>query len=126
MTNPTYIAPGDRTFEREGALSFDESVVASSGTISAKAGHVLGCISGTWKAYAVGTDVTAQTNLKAIGILLEDADLTTTASTVRVLEVGKVWEAFVRDAGITSSVTSFAALQLAPGKLVFANEEVTA
>ena len=109
MTNPTYIAPGNRTFDADSALSYDAEVVAGTGTIEAVAGHLLALISGTWTAYAVGTDATAQTGIKA--------------AEYKVLYAGKVWEEFIRNAGIESSVTSFEALIAAPGKLVFANAE---
>jgi hypothetical protein len=121
MTNPTYIAPGGRTFDTDGALSYKADVVASSGTIEAKAGHLLALISGAWTAYAVGTDATAQTGIQALGVLIEDASLSTTAVKCQVLYAGKVWEEFVRNAGILASVTSFEALIAAPGKLVFAD-----
>lgn len=121
MINPTYIEPGGRTFDTNGALSYKAEVVASSGTISAKAGHLLAMISGAWTAYAVGTDATAQSGIEALGVLIEPAELSTTAVECQVLYAGKVWEDFVRNAGILATVTSFEALIAAPGKLVFAN-----
>ena len=126
MTNPTFVAPGPRTYDVESALSYKVGVVASSGTIDAKAGHLLAMISGVWTAYAVGTDATAQTGVQAIGVLLEDAALTTTSADFQVLYAGKVWEDFIRDAGILASVTTFEALIAAPGKVVFANAEEVA
>lgn len=123
MAIATTIAPGNRTYDGAGMLSYKVGVVASTGTIAAKAGHLVALVSGAWTAYAVGTDATAQTGVKAIGILLEDASLSTTAKECQVMYAGKAWEQFVRDAGITSSVTSFEALLGAPGKIVFANEE---
>lgn len=126
MTNPTFIGPGPRTYDAESALSYKTGVVASSSTISAKAGHLLALISGVWTAFAVGTDATAQTGVQAIGVLLEDADLTTTSADYQVLYAGKVWEEFIRDAGILASVTSFEALLAAPGKVVFADAKEVA
>ena len=123
MADATNITKGNRTFDVEGALSYKVNVVASTGTIAAKKGHLLAMISGAWTAYAVGTDATEQTGVQAIGVLLEDASLSTTAKACQVLYAGKVWEQFVRDAGITATVTSFAKLIAAPGKIVFANEE---
>lgn len=113
----------NRTFDNAGALSYKVNVVASTGTINARKGHLLAMIAGVWTAYAVGTDVTAQTGVQALGVLLEDASLSTTAKAVQVLYAGKVWEQFVRDAGITATVTPFNKLIAAPGKIVFANEE---
>lgn len=124
MAEATTIKQGNRTFEVEGALSYKVNVVASTGTVEAKKGHLIALLAAGWTAYAVGTDATSQTGIKAIGVLLEDASLSTVAKPVQVLYAGKVWEQFVRDAGITETVTSFEKLISAPGKIVFANEEV--
>lgn len=121
MADATNIAMGNRTYED--ALSYKVNVVASEGTISAKKGHLLAMISGAWTAYAASTDAASQIGIQAIGVLLEDASLTTTAKACQVMYAGKVWEQFVRDAGITASTTSFAQLIAAPGKIVFVNEE---
>lgn len=123
MANATVIMPGNRTYDVEGALSYKVNVVASTGSIAAKAGHLVALIGGEWKAFPLTTDATAQTNVKAIGVLLEDAALSDSAVQAQVLYAGKVWEQFVRDAGIASTVTSFEALVGAAGKIVFANEE---
>lgn len=121
MADATNIAMGNRTYED--ALSYKVNVVASAGTIAAKKGHLLAMISGAWTAYAASTDAASQTGIQAIGVLLEDASLTTTAKACQVMYAGKVWEQFVRDAGITASTTAFAKLIAAPGKIVFVNEE---
>lgn len=134
MTNPTYITPGGRTFDMAGALSEVLEVKTASGTVSAKAGHLLVHINGAWYAYDAATDALAQTitdggvtyNVDAVGILLEDADLSTTAAEVQVLYAGKVWVEFVRNAGIEASVTSDEDLLVAPGKVVFAVAEEVA
>ena len=125
MVNPTYIVSPNRTYEREGALSFNEQVKASEGTINAKAGHIVALVEDAWTAYPVATDVTAKSATK-YGVILQDIQLTTTAKTVRVLEVGEVWEKFVRDAGITAETVSFAKLKdiASTSGLVFVNEEV--
>lgn len=131
MTNPTYITPGPRRYDIAGALSKKLNVKTASGTVSAKAGHLLVHINGAWYAYAKTTDALAQTitvsqvdyKPDAVGVLLEDADLSTTAVACQVLYAGKAWIDFVRDSGIEATTTSDDALITAPGKIVFADAE---
>lgn len=129
MNNPTLIAPGPRTFDINGALSAAKSVKTASSTVEAKAGHLLVHIHGAWYAYGKTTNALAQTvvdstvtySVDAIGILLEDASFSTTAKSVQVLIAGKVWEDFIRNAGIEAATTSLDALQTAPGKIIVAD-----
>ena len=109
MTNPTFIAPAGRTFDAATAVSYNVNVVAGS-SLSVKAGHPVVLISGAWTAYGKTTDATSQTGVQALGILLNDASLSSTASKQQVLYAGTVAEEFVRDAGVEASTTSFEAL----------------
>ena len=118
MTNPTFVSPGGRTFDAATAKSYLVNVVAGS-SLSVKAGHLVVMISGAWTAYAKTTDATAQTGVEALGVLLNDCDLSSTASKQQVLYAGEVAEEFVRDAGIEASTTSFEALIAANSHIVF-------
>jgi len=118
MTNPTFVSPGGRTFDAATAKSYYVNVVAGS-SLTVKAGHLVAMISGAWTAYAKTTDATAQTGVQAIGVLLNDATLGTTASKQQVLYAGEVAEQFIRDAGIEATTTSFEALIAAPSHIVF-------
>lgn len=84
--------------------SRDVVVKAASGTIEAVAGHLLyKQADGTYKAYAVGTTISDEGN---VGVLAEDASLTTAAKTCRVIEQGIVYVEAVRVAGIEASKVS--------------------
>lgn len=112
----------NRTFDVEGAVSAVVDVVASTGTIAAKRGHLVVSVSGKWTAYPVATSpLTA--DYEAVGVLLEDANLSTTAVKARVLYAGQVWEQFIRDAGITATTVKMDALRVANGHIVFKDEE---
>lgn len=132
MANPVTINVPGRTFEMAGAVGAQVPVKTASGTVNAKRGHLVVNIGGDWYAYATTvnplTQEIGETNSKksydAVGVLLdEDAALSTTATKHRVLYAGHVWEQFVRDAGIASSVVSMDALRLAKGHIVFKDEE---
>ena len=125
MTNPTYIAPAGRTFDAATAKSYYVNVVAGS-SLSVKAGHLVAMISGAWTAYAKTTDATAQTGVQAIGVLLNDCDLSSTASKQQVLYAGEVAEEFVRNAGIAATTTSFEALIAANSHITFVKAEEVA
>lgn len=118
MTNPTFVSPGGRTFDPATAKSYLVNVVAGS-SLSVKAGHLVAMISGAWTAYGKTTDATAQTGVELIGVLLNDCDLSSTASKQQVLYAGEVAEQFIRDAGIEASTTSFEALIAANSHIVF-------
>ena len=118
MTNPTFVAPGGRTYDAATAKSYYVNVVAGS-ALSVKAGHLVVKISGAWKAFAKTTDATAETGVQAVGVLLNDASLSSTASKQQVLYAGEVAEEFIRDAGIAASTTSFEALIAANSHIVF-------
>ena len=118
MTNPTFVSPGGRTFDPATAKSYYVNVVAGS-SLSVKAGHLVAMISGAWTAYGKTTDATAQTGVELIGVLLNDCDLSSTASKQQVLYAGEVAEEFIRDAGIEASTTSFEALIAANSHIVF-------
>lgn len=118
MTNPTFVAPGGRTYDAASAKSYLVNVVAGS-ALSVKAGHLVVMISGAWKAFAKTTDATAETGVQAVGVLLNDASLSSTASKQQVLYAGEVAEEFIRDAGIAATTTSFEALIAANSHIVF-------
>ncbi len=122
MANLETINAPARTFDVEGAVSAVVGVKASTGTIAAKRGHLVSNVGGTWTAYPVGTTPLV-TDYLALGVLLEDANLGTTATQVRVLYAGQVWEQFVRDAGIANTVVSMDALRTAKGHIVFKDEQ---
>lgn len=122
MTNPTLIAPGGRTYDAASAKSYLVNVKAGS-ALTVKAGHLVVLISGEWVAYAKTTDATAQTGVEAVGVLLNDCSLSTTASKQQVLYAGEVAEQFVRDAGIAATTTSFEALIAANSHIVFTQAE---
>ncbi len=125
MTNPTFIAPGGRTYDVATAKSYAVEVEAGS-SISVKAGHLVALIAGVWTAFAKTTDATAQTGVEAIGVLLNDCDLSSTASVQQVLYAGEVAEEFVRNAGIEATTTSFEALIAANSHIVFTKAEEVA
>lgn len=84
--------------------SRDVVVKAASGTIEAMAGHLLyKQTDGTYKAYATSTVVSDE---GIVGVLGEDASLSTSAKTVRVIEEGTVYIEAVRAAGIEASKVS--------------------
>ena len=112
----------NRTFDVEGAVSAVVNVKASAGTIAAKRGHLVACISGTWTAYPT-TATPLVEGYSAVGVLLEDVSLTTTVTKARVLYAGQVWEQFIRDAGIANTVVTMDALRVANGHIVFKDEE---
>lgn len=128
MPNPVTIGVPGRTFEMTGAVGANVAVKASAGTVNAKRGHLVVNIGGNWIAYPVATNPLTQevasATYDAVGVLLdEEAALTTTPSNHRVLYAGKVWEQFIRDAGIASSVVSMNSLRIAKGHIVFVDEE---
>jgi len=125
MTNPTFIAPGGRTYDVATAKSYLVDVVAGS-SLSVKAGHLVAMISGAWTAYGTTTDATAQTGVELIGVLLNDCDLSSTASEQQVLYAGEVAEEFIRNAGIAATTTSFEALIAANSHIVFTKAEEVA
>lgn len=85
-------------------FSRDVVVKAASGTLDAMAGHlVYKQADGSYKAYAVGTTISDE---GMVGVLGEDATLSTSASTCRVIEAGLVYIEAVRAAGIEASKVS--------------------
>lgn len=95
MTRPKWVA--------ETLRSRDVTVKAASGTINAKAGHlVFKQADGSYKAYALSTASASITDMVAVGVLGEDATLTTTGAKARVIESGIVYLEAVREAGIAS------------------------
>lgn len=95
MTRPKWVVDTIR--------SRDVIVKAASGTINAKAGHlVFKQADGSYKAYALSTASSTITDMVAVGVLAEDVTLTTTGAKARVIEAGIVYLQAVRDAGITA------------------------
>lgn len=95
MTRPKWVVDTIR--------SRDVTVKAASGTINAKAGHlVFKQADGSYKAYALSTTSSTITDMVAVGVLAEDVTLTTTGAKARVIEAGIVYLQAVRDAGITA------------------------
>lgn len=132
MANPVTINVPGRTFEMAGAVGAQVSIKTASGTVNAKRGHLVVNIGGDWYAYAATVNPLTQEigetgpkkSYDIVGVLLdEEAALSTTATKHRVLYAGYVWEQFIRDAGIASSVVSMDALRLAKGHIVFKDEE---
>jgi len=131
MANLETINVSNRTFDVEGAVGAVVDVKTASGSVNAKRGHLLVNIGGAWYAYATTVnpltqeigETGAKKSYDAVGLLLEDATLGTTAVKVRVLYAGSVWEDFVRDAGITNTVVSMDALRVAKGHVVFKDVE---
>lgn len=131
MANQTKIDVAKRTFEMDGAVGAVVEIKTASGTVAAKEGHLVVSIGGAWYAYAATVNPLTQEigdsskkTYDAVGVLLdESASLSTTASKHRVLYAGRVWEEFVRNAGIASSVVSMDALRTAKGHIVFMDVE---
>lgn len=119
MSNPVLIATPGRTYDSETALSVVASVSTASGTVNAKAGHLLAHTASGWVAAAVATNPLGTTGINGLGVLLEDASLGTTAKNVQVMYYGFVSLDFIREAGFTAAVVSDDALINAPGKLIF-------
>ena len=95
MTRPKWVV--------ETIRSRDVTVKAASGTINAKAGHlVFKQEDGSYKAYPVATAASAITETGYVGVLGEEVSLKTTGSTARVIEGGIVFIQAVRDAGIAA------------------------
>ena len=81
MTRPKWVVDTIR--------SRDVTVKAASGTINAKAGHlVFKQADGSYKAYALSTTSATITDMVAVGVLAEDVTLTTTGAKARVIEAG--------------------------------------
>ena len=95
MTRPKWVVDTIR--------SRDVTIKSASGTINAKAGHlVFKQADGSYKAYALSTASSTITDMVAVGVLAEDVTLTTTGAKARVIEAGIVYLQAVRDAGITA------------------------
>lgn len=119
-------------YDVDSILSYKTKVQTASGTVSAKKGHPVVYINGKWYAYAatlnpLAQSITGEASAKfspvALGVLAEDASLATSPAECRVIYSGRVWESFVRDAGVTSTVLPFDDLATSPGRIEFANEE---
>lgn len=131
MANLETINAPNRTFDVEGAVGAVVDVKTTTGSVGAKRGHLLVNIGGAWYAYATTVnpltqeigDTGAKKSYDAVGLLLEDAALSTTAVKARVLYAGVVWEQFVRDAGIANAVVTMDALRVAKGHIVFKDEQ---
>lgn len=89
--------------------SRDVNVKASAGTIEAVAGHLLYKQNdGSYKAYPVATVIDDE---GIVGVLAEDASLTTTAKSLRVIEAGVVYIEAARAAGIVAAKVSDEAMR---------------
>lgn len=92
-------------------ISKEVTVVAASGTVNAKKGHLvfMNEANGKYVANAVATsliptDIDTVTNKYpgAVAVLLEDADLTTSDSKVPAILSGTVFYEMIRKSGITA------------------------
>ena len=107
----------DLSYDISTIKSVDE-MVKGSASFEAKAGHLVfqDVSTGVWTAYALSASLnsyasTADTVGGYVGVLLEDATLTTAAKKLRVAIAGDVYVDFIRNAGITADKCSDALLR---------------